>query len=71
MILKNVDQLKQEIDRDFSHVNHDILVEEKLVSIILNFDLKHAINDKHVHNVIILRVISKKILIVKLFQVAY
>jgi hypothetical protein len=60
MIMKIDDQLNSEIDQDFLHVNHDILVEEKLFSIILNFDLMHAINDKHVHNVIIQHVVNKK-----------
>jgi len=69
--MKTDDQLKQEIDQDFLHVNLDILVEEKLFSIILNFDLIYAINDKHVHNVIIQYEVNKKILIIKLFPVKY
>jgi hypothetical protein len=71
-MIKQIDnQLNWEIDRDFLHVNHDILVEEKLLSIIENFDLMLAINDKHEHNVLIRYEVNKKIWIIKLSLVTH
>ncbi len=70
-IMKIDDRLKEEIDHGFWHVNHYILVEEKLLSIILNFDLMYAINDKHANNVLIRHEVNKQIWLIKFFLVKY